>query len=163
MLLSTATDVNAWVAALCAVITTILIPIFCKWQKRRKEAQQKDEAIVALPQQLDSIQNSLSDIKEDQNIIKYNQQVQDKRLEKLEKRYDALETQQLKYIINDAFFSCNGHVEDMPYEMLVNAAECADIYLKKGLNHETGARCKIIYAEMERRATAVIEEDETNA
>lgn len=131
--------------------------------RRRKEVQQKDAAIVALPKQLTGIQESLSDIKEDQNIIKYNQQVQDSRLKQLEKRYDALETQQLKYIINDAFFSCNGHVEDMPYEVLVNAAECADIYIKKGLNHETGARCKIIYAELERRATLDQQEDTTHA
>ena len=40
---------------------------------------------------------------------------------------------------------------DIPQEVLVNASECCDSYLSKGLNHEVGARCKIIYKEIERR------------
>lgn len=162
MILTAATDFQAIVAAICAIITTILVPVAVRVIKKHKKNKQRIETIDTMPETLKNIQEGISDIKEDQNVIKYNQQLTDKRISKLEKRYDALETQQLKYIINDAFFSCNGHVEDMPYEVLINAAECADIYLSKGLNHETGARCKLIYAELERRATQAQEEEENN-
>lgn len=161
MILSTATDINAWVGVGCSVLVTILIPIIGKIVKAQRRNRQRIDIIDHVPETLKDIQKGISDIKEDQNIIKFNQQIQDQNLKALEKRYDALETQQLKYIINDAFFSCGGHVENIPYEVLVNAAECAEIYLAKGLNHETGARCHLIFEELQRRATH-FEEDENN-
>lgn len=161
MILSVATDIQAIVAAVCAILTTILIPLSVRLVKSRKKTQTRNEFIDELPSILSEIKEGISDIKEDQNVIKYNQQIQEKNMKSLENRYDQLETQQLKYIINDAFFSCGGHVENIPYEVLVNAAECAEIYLAKGLNHETGARCHLIFQELQRRATQT-QEDENN-
>lgn len=161
MILSVATDIQAIVATVCAILTTILIPLSVRLVKNRKKTQKRNEFIDELPGILSEIKEGISDIKEDQNVIKYNQQLSEQRMTKLEKRYDSLETQELKYIINDAFFSCGGHVENIPYEMLVNAAECAEIYLSKGLNHETGARCHLIFEELRRRAT-LPQEDENN-
>lgn len=161
MILTTATDIQAIVGAICAVTTTILIPVIARLLKQRRKNTKRNEIIDAVPSALDDIKTGISDIKEDQNIIKFNQQMQEKNMKSLEKRYDQLETQQLKYIINDAFFSCGGHVENIPYEVLVNAAECAEIYLAKGLNHETGARCHLIFEELRRRATQT-KEDENN-
>lgn len=161
MILSVATDIQAIVAAVCAILTTILIPLSVRLVKNRKKTQKRNEFIDELPSILSDIKEGISDIKEDQNVIKYNQQIQEKNMKSLENRYDQLETQQLKYIINDAFFSCGGHVENIPYEVLVNAAECAEIYLAKGLNHETGARCHLIFQELQRRATQT-QEDENN-
>lgn len=160
-ILSAATDVNAIIGAACAIITTILVPTVAYFIKQKKRNAQRNTTIDTLPDTLKDIQSGIGDIKEDQNIIKFNQQVQEQNMKSLEKRYDALETQQLKYIINDAFFSCGGHVENIPYEVLVNAAECAEIYLAKGLNHETGERCKLIFKELHRRAVQV-QEDENN-
>jgi hypothetical protein len=161
MILSTATDINAWVGVGCSILVTILIPIIGRLIKARRRNQQRIDIIDHVPEALKDIQQGISDIKEDQNIIKFNQQIQEQNMKSLEKRYDQLETQQLKYIINDAFFSCGGHVENIPYEVLVNAAECAEIYLSKGLNHETGARCHLIFEEMRRRAIH-LEEDENH-
>lgn len=161
MILTTATDIQAIVGAICAVITTILIPVVAYFLKQKRKNTKRNEIIDAVPNALDDIKTGISDIKEDQNVIKFNQQMQEKNMKSLEKRYDQLETQQLKYIINDAFFSCGGHVENIPYEVLVNAAECAEIYLAKGLNHETGARCHLIFQELQRRATQT-KEDENN-
>lgn len=161
MILSVATDIQAIVAAVCAILTTILIPLSVRLVKNRKKTQKRNEFIDELPSILSEIKEGISDIKEDQNVIKYNQQIQEKNMKSLENRYNQLETQQLKYIINDAFFSCGGHVENIPYEVLVNAAECAEIYLAKGLNHETGARCHLIFQELQRRATQT-QEDENN-
>lgn len=161
VILSTATDVNAIVGTIIAIITSILIPIIARLLKQRRKTAKRNEIIDSVPEALKDIQTGISDIKEDQNVIKFNQQMQEKNMKSLEKRYDQLETQQLKYIINDAFFSCGGHVENIPYEVLVNAAECAEIYLAKGLNHETGARCQLIFKELQRRATQT-QEDENN-
>ena len=161
VILSTATDVNAIVGTIIAIITSILIPIIARLLKQRRKTAKRNEIIDSVPEALKDIQTGISDIKEDQNVIKFNQQMQEKNMKSLEKRYDQLETQQLKYIINDAFFSCGGHVENIPYEVLVNAAECAEIYLAKGLNHETGARCHLIFEELRRRATQT-KEDENN-
>lgn len=161
VILSTATDVNAIVGTIIAIITSILIPIIARLLKQRRKTAKRNEIIDSVPEALKDIQTGISDIKEDQNVIKFNQQMQEKNMKSLEKRYDQLETQQLKYIINDAFFSCGGHVENIPYEVLVNAAECAEIYLAKGLNHETGARCHLIFEELRRRATQT-QEDENN-
>lgn len=161
VILSTATDVNAIVGTIIAIITSILIPIIARLLKQRRKTAKRNEIIDSVPEALKDIQTGISDIKEDQNVIKFNQQMQEKNMKSLEKRYDQLETQQLKYIINDAFFSCGGHVENIPYEVLVNAAECAEIYLAKGLNHETGARCHLIFQELQRRATQT-KEDENN-
>lgn len=161
VILSTATDVNAIVGTAIAIITSILIPILARFLKQRRKTAKRNEIIDSVPEALKDIQTGISDIKEDQNVIKFNQQMQEKNMKSLEKRYDQLETQQLKYIINDAFFSCGGHVENIPYEVLVNAAECAEIYLAKGLNHETGARCHLIFEELRRRATQT-KEDENN-
>ncbi len=161
MILTAATDFQAIVGALCAIITTILVPVVARAIKQHKKNKQRIETIDTMPETLKNIQEGISDIKEDQNVIKFNQQMQEKNMKSLEKRYDQLETQQLKYIINDAFFSCGGHVENIPYEVLVNAAECAEIYLAKGLNHETGARCHLIFQELQRRATQT-QEDENN-
>lgn len=161
MILTTATDIQAIVGTICAIITTILIPVVAYFFKQKRKNTKRNEIIDAVPNALDDIKTGISDIKEDQNVIKFNQQMQEKNMKSLEKRYDQLETQQLKYIINDAFFSCGGHVENIPYEVLVNAAECAEIYLAKGLNHETGARCHLIFEELRRRATQT-KEDENN-
>jgi hypothetical protein len=161
MILTTATDIQAIVGTICAVLTTILIPVVAYFLKQKRKNIKRNEIIDAVPNALDDIKTGISDIKEDQNVIKFNQQMQEKNMKSLEKRYDQLETQQLKYIINDAFFSCGGHVENIPYEVLVNAAECAEIYLAKGLNHETGARCHLIFEELRRRATQT-KEDENN-
>lgn len=156
----TPSNVQAVVATICAIITTILVPIGAHFIKQQRKNKKRNECIDALPNDLAEIKSGISDIKTDQNVIKFNQQMAEQRMTRLEKRYDALETQQLKYIINDAFFSYGDDLEKMPYEVLVNAAECADIYLSKGLNHETGARCHLIYAELERRATHIKESED---
>lgn len=160
-ILTTATEFNAIIGAICAIITTILVPVLAYIFKQKRKNDERNATIDSMPSTLDNIQKGIGDIKTDQNIIKFNQQTQDQAIKALEKRYDQLETQQLKYIINDAFFSCGGHVEDIPYEVLVNAAECANIYLAKGLNHETGARCRLIFQELQRRAVQT-QEDENN-
>ena len=96
VILTTATDIQAIVGTICAIITTILIPVVAYFFKQKRKNTKRNEIIDAVPNALDDIKTGISDIKEDQNVIKYNQQLTDHRISKLEKRYDALETQQLK-------------------------------------------------------------------
>ena len=54
-------------------------------------------------------------------------------------------------MINDVY-NGYGKAENIPYEMLLNASQCCEIYVEdKHLNHEIGARCKLINEELERR------------
>lgn len=149
-LMTTWEIVASILASITTLLTVIFIPFCVKMKKRVKEAQKNRQTIEQIPTALASIdkkltnlENNIEELKDEQNHIITQQEEQ-------EKRFSQLETMQLKHMINDAFYGY-GSVRDIPDEELISASQCADLYLAKGLNHETGARCEIIYEELKRR------------
>lgn len=142
--------VIAVLSAATAVLTSVLVPSYKAYKKKKKEYEQRAKTLEQIPQALSNIDKRLSTVEEGIDEINDKQNLLTQQQEESAEKFDSFETQQLKYIINDAFFGYSS-VEEIPDEVLISASQCCDIYLGKGLNHETGARCKIIYAELERR------------
>ena len=128
-------------------LSTIFIPILKKRynkKKKKEEKEKKNETIInSIPECLKALQEENKTIKDMINDIKKHQQYTQNELEQYQ-------IQTLKYMINDAFFGFN-NIHEIPYETLIIAAEGCDIYVGKGYNHEVGARCQLIYQEIERR------------
>ena len=59
MILSTATDINAIIGAICAIITTILIPVIAYFLKQRRKATKRNEIIDSVPEALKDIQTGI--------------------------------------------------------------------------------------------------------
>ena len=143
-------DAVAIVACAVSVITAIIVPLYSKWKKRLKqEIECKNrlnsisKGIDTLSEKMDSIENNIADLQNQQNELRECQN-------NFDDRFDKFEVQQLKYMINDAFFSYD-NIREIPDEILIQASQCCEIYTNKGLNHETGAKCKLIFAEVQRR------------
>lgn len=125
------------IGAAATVMTVFIVP-FSKWiKKRRAKKNQEKQQELAREQK---IVNSLQEIKDD--------------LSSFREDYDDFTTQNLKYMINDAFFGYNS-IHEIPDDILINACECCDIYInKKKRNHEMKPRCEMIWKELERRAVS---------
>lgn len=125
------------IGAAATVMTVFIVP-FSKWIKKRrneknKEKQQALEREQQIVHSLQEIKNNLSSFRAD---------------------YDDFTTQNLKYMINDAFFGYDS-IHEIPDDILINACECCDIYInKKKRNHEMKPRCEMIWRELERRAVS---------
>lgn len=142
-----------WIALLgvfCTVLTVVVIPIFKALKKKRdtyvnslRTLASTTKGLENVCKKIDVIDSDLKEIRKD--VSELTDSVQD-----MKEKNETFETQQLKYMINDAFYSFN-NIEEIPDEVLINASQCCDIYVGKGLNHETGARCRLIYEELERR------------
>lgn len=141
---------TALISSICAIFTAILIPLWRAYRKEKKKVEQRISVIDSVPDALKSIETKLNSVREDISKIDDQQLALGDGQEILEAKFDQFETQQLKHIINDAFFGYKD-ITEIPDEVLVNASQCCDIYLGKGLNHETGARCELIYEELKRR------------
>lgn len=124
------------VATLLSLFTPLVVKTRKVYKKQKNEKKRRNSIIDSLPDKLEKIDVRLCSSENCTTSIK--------------KQFDKFEVHQLKYIINDAFFGYKT-VMEIPQEVLINASECCDSYLSKGLNHEVGARCKIIYKEIERR------------
>jgi hypothetical protein len=75
-------------------------------------------------------------------LLTTNQEKSHDDLQKFFQDYDEFSTQNLKYMINDAYF-CYDSIEDIPDDILLNACECCDIYVyKRNKNHEIRPRCE---------------------
>lgn len=148
-----ALSLQEWTALMgvfCTIITVVIVPVYkilkSKKEKHINSLKQLNKVVKKVEEVsniIDNVNSNVSSLTDD--VANLASEVKD-----LKRKTDIFETQQLKYMINDAFygFDC---IEDIPDEVLINASQCCDIYVSKGLNHETGARCKLIYAELERR------------
>jgi hypothetical protein len=89
---------------------------------------------------LDAVYNKLETVDDNNKKIeefnsKFNEFLED---------YDDFTTQNLKYMINDAFFGYE-NVHEIPLDVLTNACECCNIYVyKKQKNHEIRPRCELL-------------------
>lgn len=147
-------EVKIWVTIIIAIPTFILgtlLPIISsktkKYKQKRALQQKRNETIDSIPARFDQLER-----KQNESEMNLRSEIQDIKeyQEESEKRFDIYETQDLKYKIIDAFYSAE-NISEVPYEVLLIASECCDIYRGKGLNHEIGAKCDIIYEEIERR------------
>lgn len=134
------------IIGMVATVTTVFLVPFLKWHKKRKK-QKEDERL-----ERKETLRLLKELKNKVLIIDKGVADNSATLEKFLLDYDDFTTQNLKFMINDAFFTYNT-VFEIPDEVLINACECCEIYVnKKHKNHEIKPRCKLLWDELERRA-----------
>ena len=148
-------DINS-VQTIIAIITGslsilgVLSGVYLKYSKKRKNQQDKKskdrKKFEDVCGKIDQLVNKVEELNESQKELK-------QQYAEFENKFDHLETQELRYMINDSFLGY-GTIHEVPDDQLLNAADCCEIYLNKGLNHATGARCKLIAEEVDRRARA---------
>lgn len=139
------------IGAFATVFTVFIVP-FWKWYKKQK--QKRIDDAEQLHEDRERQQKMYEIVKELKTTVNEN----GKSLNEFRSDYDDFTIQNLKYMINDAFFSYHS-VHEIPQEILVNACECCDIYVyKKNRNHEIKPRCKLLWEELERRSV-ISEED----
>ena len=115
------------IGAAATVMTVFIVP-FSKWIKKRRDEKNKEKQQAFEREQ--QIVHSLQEIKNDLSSFRAD--------------YDDFTTQNLKYMINDAFFGYDS-IHEIPDDILINACECCDIYInKKKRNHEMKPRCEMI-------------------
>lgn len=150
---------TAIIGAACSLITVIVIPSYKYFKKKRDQYNNTITGLHNISSSLNKIDGNLVEVgrqlqKNESDVEALSEKVAD-----LQRKTDIFETQQLKYMINDAFYGYSS-IEEIPYEVLMNASQCCDIYVGKGLNHETGARCRLIYQEIERRQQAIVHHEQ---
>lgn len=146
------------VVGIIATVSGLYLKFSKRLQEKRKKKRQREEKIDKIPETMERLERKLD---ENWHLQENNRE----RIEELSEtfelfaaRFDHLETTQLRYMINDAFLGYN-NIHEVSDEQLLNAADCCDIYLSKGLNHKTGAKCKLIAEEVEKRARLRAEGD----
>lgn len=134
------------IIGIVATVTTVFLVPFLKWHKKRKKQQEDDRL------ERQETLRLLKDLKSKVLVIDKGVAENSATLEKFLLDYDDFTTQNLKFMINDAFFTYNT-VFEIPDEVLINACECCEIYVnKKHKNHEIKPRCRLLWEELERRA-----------
>lgn len=143
-------EITAIIGAVLAILTSVIIPLYKYFNKKHKDYEKNVQKLVAVDKQVDSLISQIDKVTELCNTLAVAQTEMHNTCKDLLSKMDRFETQQLKHIINDAFlgYDC---IEEIPDEILIGASQSCDIYVGKGLNHETGSRCKLIYKELERR------------
>lgn len=143
-------EITAIIGAVLAILTSVIIPLYKYFNKKHKDYEKNVQKLVAVDKQVDSLISQIDKVTELCNTLAVAQTEMHNTCKDLLSKMDRFETQQLKHIINDAFLGYDS-IEEIPDEILIGASQSCDIYVGKGLNHETGSRCKLIYKELERR------------
>ena len=143
-------EITAIIGAVVAILTSVIIPLYKYFNKKHKDYEKNVQKLIEVDKQVDGLITQIDKVTELCNTLATAQNDMHNTCKNLLSKMDRFETQQLKHIINDAFlgYSC---IEEIPDEILIGASQSCDIYIGKGLNHETGSRCKLIYKELERR------------
>lgn len=141
--------ISEWIGligVMLSILTVIIIPSLKTWKKAKDKKIQQENKIGEIDNKVQNIESKLSSLSEAGSEIlnKFNNFLVD---------YDEFSTQNLKYMINDAYF-CYESIEDIPDDILLNACECCEIYVnKRNKNHEIRPRCEILWRELENRST----------
>ena len=138
-------EISGVVGIAATLTTAFLVPFVKWWKKRKKEQDDKNAKQAARDAKLDTLCEVVGVIKHqvDKNCDILTNYIND---------YDEFTTQNLKYMINDAYFGYDD-IHDIPDDVLTNACECCEIYVnKKHKNHEIKPRCRLLWEEQERRA-----------
>lgn len=146
-------ELSGILGIVATVITVFLVPSV-KWIKKKRKQIENDRAERKETVRL--LKNLKEQVDQIDSCVKNNSTT----LSEFVKDYDDFTTQNLKFMINDAFFTYHS-VCEIPDEVLINACECCDIYVnKKHKNHEIKPRCRMLWEELERRAVAREDLDE---
>lgn len=141
-------QITGLIGAGATVITVLIVPIY-KWlKKKQKEKNEAIEKQRKRDEKLDAVYQKLSVVDSNNQSI----EALDSKFNNFLEDYDEFTTQNLKYMINDAFFGYE-NIHEIPSDVLTNACECCDIYVhKKRKNHEIRPRCELLWKEQERRS-----------
>jgi hypothetical protein len=141
-------EITGIIGACATVVTVFLVPIARAIKSHQKEKAKEKEKQRKRDEKLDAIYNKISTIdsnQEELNNIKT-------QFDNFLVDYDEFTTQNLKYMINDAFFGYE-NIHEIPNDVLTNACECCEIYVnKRHKNHEIRPRCELLWREQERRS-----------
>lgn len=147
-------EITGIIGAAATVLTVFIIPIVKSIKKRiirmQQERVEKEQEKVERQQQqatLTFVVEQLKEIKDDNIAL-------DQKIDSFLQDYGEFTTQNLKYMINDAFFGYSD-IHEIPDDVLTNACECCEIYVnKRHKNHEIRPRCALLWDEQERRAVS---------
>ena len=145
--------VGEWTAVIgvaTTIVCSIVIPLFKFFEKRKRQYEETVNKVRAIETEVTRLSNQIDEMMTVCSNLTEIQSRMTETYDSLMTQIDRFETQQLKHVINDAFlgYDC---IEDIPDEILIGASQSCDIYIGKGLNHETGSRCHLIFQELERR------------
>lgn len=134
-------SVQEWIAVvgvILSILTTIIVPLVKKYKKTQVQKNNKKIQDQKCLNEIPSLVTAVNTLKE--------------QLDSFYQDYSEFSTQNLKYMINDAYF-CYQDIADIPDDILTNACECCEIYVnKRHKNHEIRPRCEKLWNELERRA-----------
>jgi hypothetical protein len=141
-------EITGIIGACATVVTVFLVPIARAIKSHQKEKAKEKEKQRKRDEKLDAIYNKMSTIDTNQQELNNIKTQFDSFLVD----YDEFTTQNLKYMINDAFFGYE-NIHEIPNDVLTNACECCEIYVnKRHKNHEIRPRCELLWREQERRS-----------
>lgn len=134
-------SVQEWIAVIgvtLSILTTIIVPLVKKYKKTQVQKNNKKIQNQEILNEIPGLVTAVNTLKE--------------QLDSFYQDYSEFSTQNLKYMINDAYFSYKD-VHEIPDDILTNACECCEIYvIKRHKNHEIRPRCNKLWDEQERRA-----------
>lgn len=141
-------EITGIIGACATVVTVFLVPIARAIKSHQKEKAKEKEKQRKRDEKLDAIYDKISTIDSNQQELNNIKTQFDNFLVD----YDEFTTQNLKYMINDAFFGYE-NIHEIPNDVLTNACECCEIYVnKRHKNHEIRPRCELLWREQERRS-----------
>lgn len=141
-------EITGIIGACATVVTVFLVPIARAIKSHQKEKAKEKEKQRKRDEKLDAIYDKMSTIDSNQQELNNIKTQFDHFLVD----YDEFTTQNLKYMINDAFFGYE-NIHEIPIDVLTNACECCEIYVnKRHKNHEIRPRCELLWREQERRS-----------
>ena len=125
-------EITGIIGACATVVTVFLVPIARAIKSHQKEKAKEKEKQRKRDEKLDAIYDKMSTIDSNQQELNNIKAQFDHFLVD----YDEFTTQNLKYMINDAFFGYE-NIHEIPIDVLTNACECCEIYVnKRHKNHE---------------------------
>lgn len=153
-------EITGLIGAVTTIFTVFIVPIYRNIKKKKKMREEELERQKQRDIKIDALYNKISDIDVKlQDNCQKDIQIKET-LDSFKADYESFSTQNLKFMINDAYLSY-ASVHDIPEEILINACECCEIYVnKRHLNHEIHPRCEILWKERERRAISKKEVDD---
>jgi hypothetical protein len=138
-------EITGIVGAAATALTVFIIPLRKYIKKKQSEKQNAKTVEVGQTE-------SIKILAEKVGAINVKQEGLIKKIDSFLTDYEEFTTQNLKYMINDAFFGYS-NIHEIPDDILTNACECCEIYVnKRHHNHEIKPRCKLMWDEQERRA-----------
>ena len=147
ILAMTVGEVTALIGAILSIFTVVIAPTIKEINKKKIAKNNREKKIDYIAEEVGKQSSELEELKKSQRNT-------EESLSDLKERHDDFTTQNLKYMINDAYFGYHD-IHEIPDDILLNACECCEIYVNKlHKNHEIKPKCVLLWNELERRATS---------